>query len=107
VIIRNPAKKSSKKARKIPSIFISKILKIFHKKLATESSILFPLFEVPLGRAAIYDVGRMVLILEYLIQLRLGLTHIVDDDLAALHVALQFLNQISSKNSRFSRQKLP
>jgi hypothetical protein len=40
----------------------------------------------------------MVLILEYFVQLRLGLAHIVDDDLAALHVALQFSNQISSKN---------
>jgi hypothetical protein len=48
----------------------------------------------------------MVLILEYFVQLRLGLVHIVDDDLAALHVALQFSIQILSKNSRFSRQKI-
>jgi hypothetical protein len=45
----------------------------------------------------------MVLILEYFVQLRLGLAHIVNDDLAAL----QFSNKIASKNSRFSRQKLP
>jgi hypothetical protein len=39
----------------------------------------------------------MVLILEYFVQLRLSLTHIVDDDLAAL----QFSNQISSKKLDF------
>jgi hypothetical protein len=43
----------------------------------------------------------MVLILEYFVQLRLGLAHIVDDDLAALHVALQFSNKISSKTLDF------